>query len=202
MNPVSGLCLDAEKGAAAVAGSFLQLRPCNATPAFTPTAWSFDASTGLIKSAAGMCVYIPRNQVPPPAPPPPPPPPPFNATASVAIGGAVVARTSPGFTSFNFDWHKDDEEAPKWERMSVTKIDFHNKALLTAAKAMSPARLRVGGSEGDKIVYDVRGTECAAAGTDPVRAGPSLRCLWGFARVQPARLTAAPAHARRTFAST
>jgi len=33
-------------------------------------------------------------------------------------------------TSAMQDWHKDDEEPPAWERMSVTKIDLTNRALL------------------------------------------------------------------------
>jgi hypothetical protein len=42
----------------------------------------------------------------------------------------------------------------------VQKIDLTNPVLIEAAAALSPARLRVGGSEGDDVFYDVDGGGC------------------------------------------
>eukprot|EP00911_Craspedida_sp_UC1_P002706 UC1_evm1s1987 len=137
----------------------------------SPSVWAYDATTGHIHNGAGLCVALSSSGPPPPPPPAPPlpptpPPPPFTARASVNVSTASpVARTAHGFVSFNFDWHKDDEEPPVWERMSVQKIDLDRPALRAAAAAMAPARLRVGGSEGDHVIYNITGTECT--GSDP-----------------------------------
>jgi len=66
-------------------------------------------------------------------------------------------RTTRRLVSFNFDWHPADE-GPTWgQNASVLTIDLQNKRLRSLAKAMSPAFLRVGGSEGDDAVYDIDG---------------------------------------------
>ena len=66
-----------------------------------------------------------------------------------------VGRTDERLVSFNLDWHKNDEESPLWINMSAMRIDFSNPKLRKAASAMYPARLRIGGSEGDVVCYDV-----------------------------------------------
>ena len=66
-------------------------------------------------------------------------------------------HTTRRLVSFNLDWHPPDE-GPTWgQNASVLTIDLHNKRLRSLAKAMSPAFLRVGGSEGDDAVYDIDG---------------------------------------------
>lgn len=39
-------------------------------------------------------------------------------------------------------------------------VDLNNKYLRAAAKAIAPGKLRVGGSEGDEVYYDVDGSGC------------------------------------------
>ena len=70
---------------------------------------------------------------------------------------AAAAMTSSSLVSFNLDWHPPDE-GPTWgENASVVTIDLQNPRLKKLAKAMSPAFLRIGGSEGDDAVYDIDG---------------------------------------------
>ena len=57
--------------------------------------------------------------------------------------------------SFNFDWHANGEEMPYWVNMSAQKINLDSPMLLAAARAMAPSVLRIGGSEGDVLCYDV-----------------------------------------------
>lgn len=80
----------------------------------------------------------------------------------------VVHEVSPRFVSANFDWHTDAEEAPAWINASAMKIDLANADLRALAAAFAPAHLRIGGSEGDCIVYEISGGDCAA---HPMEAG-------------------------------
>lgn len=69
----------------------------------------------------------------------------------------AAATTSEKLVSFNFDWHPPDE-GPTWgQNASIVTIDLQNPRLRTLAAAMSPAVLRIGGSEGDDAVYDMEG---------------------------------------------
>ena len=71
-----------------------------------------------------------------------------------------LAETSERLVSFNFDWHPANE-GPTWgENASLLTIDLKNERLKALASAMSPAVLRLGGSEGDDAVYDVDGKWC------------------------------------------
>eukprot|EP01065_Artemidia_motanka_P048139 TRINITY_DN769_c8_g1_i1.p1 TRINITY_DN769_c8_g1~~TRINITY_DN769_c8_g1_i1.p1 ORF type:complete len:472 (+),score=125.58 TRINITY_DN769_c8_g1_i1:92-1507(+) len=69
--------------------------------------------------------------------------------------GDVRAVSKSGYASANFDWHENKEETPAWINMSAQLIDLNNPLLLQAARALAPAHLRIGGSEGDVVVYDV-----------------------------------------------
>jgi heparanase 1 len=80
----------------------------------------------------------------------------------------VVHEVSPRFVSANFDWHTDAEETPAWVNASAMKIDLANADLRALAAAFAPAHLRIGGSEGDCIVYEISGGDCAA---HPMEAG-------------------------------
>eukprot|EP00658_Telonema_sp_P-2_P001123 TRINITY_DN10428_c0_g1_i1.p1 TRINITY_DN10428_c0_g1~~TRINITY_DN10428_c0_g1_i1.p1 ORF type:complete len:542 (+),score=120.28 TRINITY_DN10428_c0_g1_i1:238-1863(+) len=99
----------------------------------------------------------------------------------------VLSRTSPMIASFNFDWHENNEEYPYWVNSSALKIDLDAPLLRAAASAMSPAVLRVGGSEGDVLCYDVAefGSSCASMNqTDPnmCLTMPRYEQLVGFAK--------------------
>ena len=53
-----------------------------------------------------------------------------------------------------------------WVNMSAQVIDLDSPMLLQAARAMAPAVLRIGGSEGDVLCYNVPeyGSTCADMG--------------------------------------
>lgn len=91
----------------------------------------------------------------------------INSASNVYVDlTAPLAFTSSRFTSFNFDWHKDDEEPPLWLNCSVQLIDLQSPALHSAVQGLK-GRLRIGGSEEDDVVYNVTGNECEVKGTDP-----------------------------------
>ena len=89
--------------------------------------------------------------------------------ANVSIDASrALARTSPALVSFNLDWHLNSEEPPAWSHnASAMTIDLQSPRLHAAVSAMAPAHLRVGGSEGDKIVYDVAGDGCGPSSGAP-----------------------------------
>lgn len=61
----------------------------------------------------------------PPTPPAPPSPPPFKTTATVSVDASrSVAKSSDGFVSFNFDWHKDEEELPVWINSVLNRMGW------------------------------------------------------------------------------
>ena len=100
---------------------------------------------------------------------------------------AEGGRTTRRLVSFNFDWHPSDE-GPTWgKNASVLTIDLQNKRLKNLARAMSPAFLRVGGSEGDDAVYDIDGACSRSRGgsgvPDPAycMTVPRWKELMGFA---------------------
>lgn len=70
---------------------------------------------------------------------------------------------STSYVSFNFDYHLNDEFG--WINASVLSLNLSDPRLRTLASALAPAHLRIGGSQGDEVVYDVHGTECAQAST-------------------------------------
>ena len=72
---------------------------------------------------------------------------------------APVGYTSDRYVGYNFDWHANSEEYPRWLNCSVQVINFENEYLNTAVSNL-PTRLRIGGSEEDQIIYNVHGTEC------------------------------------------
>lgn len=74
---------------------------------------------------------------------------------------AIINEVSPRYLSANLDWHTDAEEAPVWINGSAMIIDLDNQNLRALAAAFSPAHLRVGGSEGDCILYEITGSDCA-----------------------------------------
>jgi heparanase 1 len=78
----------------------------------------------------------------------------------------VVNEVSPLYVSANLDWHTDAEEPPFWVNGSAMVIDLENQNLKALAAAFSPAHLRVGGSEGDCILYEITGGDCARLQTE------------------------------------
>ena len=74
-----------------------------------------------------------------------------------------AALTSSRLVSFNYDWHPPNE-GPTWgQNASIVTIDLQNPRLRALSAAMSPAYLRIGGSEGDVAVYDLGGA-CSRLG--------------------------------------
>jgi hypothetical protein len=78
----------------------------------------------------------------------------------VQISPAFRHATPSTFVSFNLDWHLDSEEWPAWRGCSVMNMSLTEPNLVFLAKSLSPAVLRVGGSQGDLVVYDVPGAPC------------------------------------------
>jgi len=59
------------------------------------------------------------------------------------------------FLSFNFDWNLNGTKDDAWTDASLGwTLDLQNKKLKTLAKALSPANLRLGGSDADSAVYN------------------------------------------------
>lgn len=83
-----------------------------------------------------------------------------NVTLSANLD-RVLARSAAGYVGANFDWHLNTEQFPVWVNMSAMVLDLSNPALRSAAAALAPGHLRLGGSEGDKIVYNVDDRGCA-----------------------------------------
>ena len=70
-------------------------------------------------------------------------------------------HTAAEYVSFNFDYHYDGEEFPAWVNSSVLNMTLAGDENLTfLATSLSPAYLRVGGSEGDMVQYIFRGASC------------------------------------------
>jgi heparanase 1 len=90
----------------------------------------------------------------------------------LATLGARNALVQPAtYVSFNLDWHYDGEEYPAWRGCSVANMSLSEPNLVFLAKSLAPAVLRVGGSEGDLVVYETPTSPCPP---DPNR---TLFCL-------------------------
>eukprot|EP00750_Incisomonas_marina_P029050 INCI7031.9.p1 GENE.INCI7031.9~~INCI7031.9.p1 ORF type:complete len:612 (+),score=63.50 INCI7031.9:363-2198(+) len=179
LNPASKMCADAPGGVNAEPGDRLQLVDCRGPNA---SKWVFSAVDGSLSQAShsgaypGLCVasYV----APTPAPAPAPSPKTVSARLNVPTSGDAVATTSQEMVSFNLDWHENNEETPLWINMSALVLDLKNPKLVAAAKALSPAVLRIGGSEGDVLCYDVPqfNSTCADMNqTDPAMCLPMGR---------------------------
>lgn len=74
---------------------------------------------------------------------------------------ATVPET---FLSFNFDWNLNVSHGDAWTNASFGwTLDLQDKRLRALAKALSPANLRIGGSDADSAVYNEEfpgGIEC------------------------------------------
>ena len=72
-----------------------------------------------------------------------------------------VGRTDERLVSFNLDWHKNDEEVGRID-ISARTIEPVEKS----GKCDASVKLRIGGSEGDVVCYDVPmyNSTCASMG--------------------------------------
>lgn len=100
---------------------------------------------------------------------PPAAPPVRSVLATVGARNALVQPST--YVSFNLDWHYDGEEWPSWRGCSVANMSLTEPNLVFLAKSLAPAVLRVGGSEGDLVVYETPSSPCPP---DPNR---TLFCL-------------------------
>lgn len=97
----------------------------------------------------------------------------FSGAAPVPVtlsvdAGRVVHTVSDRYVSANLDWHLDSEEFPAWVNSSANVIDLASPNLRVLAAGLAPAHLRIGGSEGDSIVFDTpAGGACAALNATP-----------------------------------
>ena len=118
------------------------------------------ASHRSCATASAPCVI---GGTPTPAPSPPAPLPIAPITVTIT-GGSVIANVAPEYVSYNFD------------TSSLTGLNLATPSpLATLAHALSPAHLRVGGTQGDYEVYafgDYERFDC----TDPPYPMTDYRC--------------------------
>ena len=119
---------------------------------------------------AAVGPVAPRNNDPSP-PFPNPLPAPSTVAATLDLTGQIATSGGPSYASFNFDWHCGASDAaeyncnaePGWNRSSVNfGLDLTDPHLIAAAKALAPGRLRIGGSQGDCVCYDIPAGSCEA----------------------------------------
>jgi heparanase 1 len=72
----------------------------------------------------------------------------------------ILNLLPPTYVSANLDWHYDAEEWPAWKGCSVINMSVTEPNLVYLASQFSPAVLRVGGSEGDDVIYATPSTPC------------------------------------------
>eukprot|EP00041_Stephanoeca_diplocostata_P038509 m.1520979 g.1520979 ORF g.1520979 m.1520979 type:complete len:586 (-) comp25229_c0_seq4:3871-5628(-) len=153
VNPTSDKCLGLQSGPGKTQ---IVLVECGDALHF-----DIDTDTGTISEQCnyGLCLELDSTKPKPtPSPPPAPPSPPFPSTirANANVGTAAsIATSADTMVSFNLDWHKNEEEWPVWVNASALILDLDNPLLRATATALSPAMLRIGGSEGDVLCYDV-----------------------------------------------
>jgi Glycosyl hydrolase family 79, N-terminal domain len=81
----------------------------------------------------------------------------------LTVDTSVVRHRIPAsYVSFNLDWHLDSEEWPSWKACSIMNMSLTEPNLIFLAKSLAPAVLRVGGSEGDLVIYETPGKPCPA----------------------------------------
>eukprot|EP00698_Gefionella_okellyi_P006333 TRINITY_DN15705_c0_g1_i1.p1 TRINITY_DN15705_c0_g1~~TRINITY_DN15705_c0_g1_i1.p1 ORF type:complete len:495 (+),score=89.63 TRINITY_DN15705_c0_g1_i1:27-1511(+) len=74
-----------------------------------------------------------------------------NAKVTIDVSQPVHFVT-PEYISFNFDWWPDSFFWPAWWHSSVENMTL-SPDLVYLAKQLTPAHLRIGGTEGDIVVY-------------------------------------------------
>jgi hypothetical protein len=115
---------------------------CGGTSCSSLPGGASDCCKGKIESSGRSCAAhdAPCILGPAPAPPGPAPPP---GPATITLDGAhVVATVAPEYVSFNFD------------TSSLASLNLSTTSVLaTLAEALTPAHLRVGGTQGDYEVY-------------------------------------------------
>ena len=82
--------------------------------------------------------------------------PPLVDTAVSVDPSQPVATMPAAYVGFNFDWHY------YWPERNALTIDLSDAILVRAVQALAPATLRVGGTPGDAMIYDVDATGCSA----------------------------------------
>ncbi|XP_021757095.1 heparanase-like protein 1 [Chenopodium quinoa] len=78
----------------------------------------------------------------------------------VTIRGATsIGKTDDSFICATLDWwpsNKCNYNQCPWGKAGILNLDLRNKILNNAVKALSPLRIRVGGSLQDQVFYNVR----------------------------------------------
>ena len=189
LNTRSNLCATESQQLPALLEPWQASRHTVLGPCASAQHWVLDPATGLVKNRElSGCLTVAPAAAPAPHGPgrePSPPfpnklPPPTTVKSTLVLGERQIARSGGNrYASFNFDWHCGASDAaqykcraePGWNHSSVNfGLDLSDPALVAAAKALAPGRLRIGGSQGDCICYDIPSGSCAkvmnASGTD------------------------------------
>jgi len=88
------------------------------------------------------------------------------AHSTVTVGSKIINTVEPEFLSFTCDIHVPSQKCA-WDQKlcwapnaSFLLADTTHPRLVNAAKHLSPAILRVGGSPGDRMTYEFGNTKC------------------------------------------
>ena len=95
----------------------------------------------------------------------------LTAVVNISVGQRYPLVQPSTYVSMNLDYHYDGEEWPSWKGCSVLNMSLNEPNLVFLARSLSPAVLRVGGSEGDMVMYETPTSPCPP---DPNR---TLFCL-------------------------
>jgi heparanase 1 len=120
-------------------------------------------------------------------------PPPIDAVAVRLQTATALARVDPRYLSFAVDssqvaggmwWSEDTSVSGSTGSTKVPPFDFTRPRLRALASALAPAFLRIGGSEADRVFYDL--SEAPVATAPPPYELVITRPIWdglaGFAR--------------------
>lgn len=91
----------------------------------------------------------------------------------------LLHKTLPQYASFDMDWwHNTTGSGGNWGNASILYADLTNTRLNAVVKALSPAFLRIGGSQDNIVKYQIGGMSAAECNSpSPFRGTEVSLCL-------------------------